>query len=153
MTLDDICSELNNWFDTNPNDGTKNRHFGNFTIENRTIDLSETGIKTGQYFRIVGSVYNDGIHQYPAFDLTDETFDGAIWLMVVPQEVVTIASEVQAWIDKYQTVDSPAMSPYTSESFGGYSYSKSGSSGANGDGSGTWQSQFRTSLSKWRKIR
>ena len=63
VTLTDLCDEMNNWFDTK-SDGTKDRVFGTFTIENGSIDLSGTGIKPGQYYRIIGSVFNDGVWQY-----------------------------------------------------------------------------------------
>jgi len=107
-------------------------------------------LQDGQYFRIVGSVFNDGVYQYPATGLTDETFDGAIWAMAIPSEVIALASDIEAWKEKYQSIDSPAMSPYNSESFGGYSYSKS--SGGSDDLSGTWQGAFADRLNHWRKI-
>lgn len=154
MMIDDICRELNNWFDETA-DGQRDRHFGTYEISGGEIDLSGIGAKAGQYFRIVGSVFNDGIHQYPATDLTDESFDGAVWLLRIPEEIVSLADEVGAWQDKYGSVDSPAMSPYNSESFGGYSYSKAsnGSNASNAGTSGTWQSQFASRLNKWRRIR
>ena len=153
--LEEICRELNNWFDTNPNDGSKNHYFGNFVIEDGAIDLSDTDIQPNQYFRIIGSVFNDGVYQYPATGLTDETFDGAVWAMAVPPSVIALSAEIEAWQDKYGGADSVAMSPFTSESFGGYSYSKSGRSGSSGAdaGAGTWQSAFANRLGKWRKIR
>jgi hypothetical protein len=154
--LEEICRELNNWFDSNPNDGTKNHYFGTFVIEDGNIDLSETDIQPSQYFRIIGSVFNDGVYQYPATGLTDETFDGAVWAMAVPPSVIALSAEIEAWQEKYGGVDSTAMSPYTSESFGGYSYSKSRGGSGNGSvdaGSGTWQSAFANRLYKWRKIR
>lgn len=64
VTLTDLCEVMNNWFDTK-SDGTKDRHFGTFTVVNGAIDLSGTGIRPGQYYRIIGSVYNDGVWQYP----------------------------------------------------------------------------------------
>lgn len=151
--LEELCRELNNWFDEK-SDGSKNRHFGTFVISNRQIDLSDTDIKAGQYYRIVGSVYNDGVYQYGINGLYDEEFDGAIWIMSIPQEVVNLSNEIDAWKAKYQTLDSPSMSPFNSESFGGYSYTKSsGSSNGNAALSGTWQGAFSSRLSKWRKIR
>jgi len=145
MMLDELCHELNNWFD-------KGRYFGDFQITDGMIDLSETDIQNGQYFRIAGSVFNDGVYQYPAEDLHDEVFDGAVWLMAVPQAVLDLAAEIEAWQAKYGGADSAAMSPFTSESFGGYSYSKG--SGSDGSGSsGSWQSAFASRLNQWRKIR
>ena len=142
--LAELCKELNNW------DFQKRaeKHFGVFTISNGEIELDF--LQEGQYFRIIGSLFNDGIYTYPAM-LKDETFDGAIWAMAIPDEVVALADEVEAWVAKYGGVNSTNMSPYNSESFGGYSYSKSGG-GASSDGTGTWQSAFASRLNKWRKI-
>ena len=154
MKIDDLCRELNNWFDRN-SDGTNNRYFGIFTIENGEIDLSETDIQNNQYFRIVGSVLNDGVYQYPASDLTDETFDGAVWLMKIPTEIFRIMKDINAWETKYGGADSIAASPFQSESFGGYSYAKTmnvNSMVTSGD-DGSWQKAFQSRLNKWRKIR
>jgi len=137
--LTELCKDLRNWFETD-------KVFGSFTITNGLIDL--TGIvQDGQYFRIVGSIFNDGVYQYPVFDLRDETFDGAIWPMAVPSAVLQIASEIGEWVGKYGSV---VNSPYTSESWMGYSYSKSGND-ANGN-SITWQNVFGKRLNQWRKI-
>ena len=163
--ISEICQELKNWFDE-ASDGTKTRYFGTFVIEDKTIDLSGTEIKSGQYFRIVGSIFNDGVYKYepevtPTQEhpethrpvLVDETFNGAVWAMAIPNEVIALAAEISDWVAKYGGVDSAAMSPFTSESFGGYSYSKgSGGSGATGQ-TGSWQSAFASRLNQWRKIR
>ena len=165
--LTELCQELNNWFDENPKDGTKNRFFGTFVIENSTIDLSETSVQNGQYFRIVGSVFNDGVYKFepevtPTQEhpethrpvLTDETFEGAVWAMSVPPSVVSLAKDIEDWQAKYGGVDSQAMSPFNSESFGGYSYSKSsGGSGTCGSNANSWQGVFASQMSKYRKIR
>ena len=82
-------------------------------------------------------------------NLTDELFVGSVWLMAVPKEVIDLDNEIQAWITKYgETVNSP----YQSESFGGYSYSKSSGGSPGGSSGPTWQSTFANQLNKWRKI-
>ena len=139
--LTELCKELKNWFETN-------KIFGDFTIENGTIDLSEFA-QDGQYFRIIGSVFNDGVYQYPNTNLKDETFNGAIWLMAVPPAVIDLASEIGAWVGKYGDV---VNSPYSSETWKEYSYTKE-SGYADGSGSSTsWQSVFSKRLNQWRKI-
>ena len=146
--LTELCKELNNWFD-------QFRCFGRYTIKDNVI-TGNYSLQNNQYFRIVGSVFNDGVYKYDEnLELVDEVFDGSIWAMAVPQEVIALASDIEAWKDKYQSIDSPAMSPYNSESFGGYSYSKSGgaSSSGNVDLSGTWQGAFADRLNHYRKIR
>lgn len=156
--IEEICRYLNNWFDRK-SDGTDDRYFGTFVVSNGSIDLSETDVMPNQYFRIVGSRFNDGVHKYEpevgAPTLTDETFNGAVWAMAVPPSVIALATEIEAWNEKYGGIESPAMSPYTSESFGGYSYSKASRSGSNGAGSSavTWQETSASKLNKYRKLR
>lgn len=145
--LTELCKEVNNWFECA-------KFFGRFTVTDGVI-IGNYSLQDNQYFRIVGSVFNDGVYKYDEnLELVDEIFDGSIWAMAVPPEVIALASDIEAWKDKYQSIDSPAMSPYNSESFGGYSYSKSGgaSSSGNVDLSGTWQGAFADRLNQYRKI-
>ena len=142
--LTELCQELRNWFD-------RERHTGAFEIVdgNLTADF----LAEGQYFRICGSIFNDGVHQYPVDILRDETFDGSVWALAIPEPVIKLADEIDKWREKYETADSAALSPFTSESFGGYSYTKSGSSGSTVDTGGvSWQNVFKTRLNRWRKI-
>lgn len=150
MELTDLCVELNNYFETS-------RVFGEFAITGGSIDLSALvtsgALHEGQFFRIAGSVFNDGVYQYPCTGLTDEVFNGAIWPMAVPSAAMGLLTDIQAWITA-NAGDNQLNSPYQSESFGGYSYSKINNSGAGASADvGTWQNQFRSRLNKWRKIR
>ena len=140
--LTELCQELRNWFE-------KEKHFGAFTIEGGQLTDSSF-LQDGQYYRIVGSVFNDGVHNQSDDDLVDESFDGAIWAMAVPPTVIALSEKINAWNAKYGTTD--AMSPFQSESFGGYSYSKASSSGAGGSSTPTWKSVFADELNRWRKI-
>lgn len=142
--LSEICSEINNYF----SNGLP-KYVGEIAITEGVLD--ECGLQQGQYYRIIGSVFNDGVHQHPADDLQDEVFNGAVWHMGVPKEVIDLANEIKDWQTKYGGADSAALSPFTSESFGGYSYSKG--TNANGGSSATWQSAFASRLNKWRKVR
>ena len=149
--LTELCKEINNWFNYN-----QPKYFGDFVIEGG--ELSDNyGLQEGQYYRIIGSIFNDGVHKYgdDTDVLYDEMFNGAIWAMAIPQEVIALAKEIEDWKDKYQSLDSPAMSPYNSESFGGYTYVKpqnmNRESAVNLDG--TWQGVFADRLNHWRKIR
>ena len=143
--LSQLCKEINNWFQYE-------YHFGNFKIEGGQLTDFDTIMKEGQYFRIVGSVLNDGVYEWPASDLKDEEFEGAVWLMAVPPDVIELDKKIDEWKEKYATVDSQALSPYQSESFGGYSYSK-GSGGEGSGKTGKWQGVFASELSRWRKLR
>lgn len=145
MTITDFCCELNNYFE-------KEIYLGEFTIEDGRIVLP-ADIKDGQYFRIVGSVFNDGVYQHPAAGLTDEVFRGAVWAMAVPPAAIALFTQIQEWDEKYSQ-NKAANSPFQSESFGGYSYSKGYSNSANGsDTTVSWQNQFKSRLNRWRKLR
>ena len=147
-TIFEVCSYLKNWFDRN-----QPKYFGNVSIINGA--LSETyDLKVGQYFRIVGSTLNEGVYQYPITTLTDETFNGAIWGMSLPKAFIALLDDIEAWKTKYASADSVAMSPFNSESFGGYSYSKSngGTGDTSKDKSGTWQGVFGARLAPYRKM-
>ena len=137
--LTELCAELRNYFEV-PN----GRQFGTFTISGGSIAPLDF-LQDGQYFRIVGSVFNDGVYQFPASGLTDEEFSGAIWAMAVPPAVVAIAEEIKNFVAS----DAGKTSAYTSESFGGYSYTKA--TDANGAPIG-WQKAFASRLNKWRKL-
>lgn len=138
--LEQVLMHLKNWFLV-----PGGIHEGTYTIEDGGITLPF--LENGQYFRILGSVFNDGLHQYPASDLKAETFEGTVWALAVPQAVIELAAEIEAW----QTKNGGAsVSPYQSESFGGYQYSKATDSESGG--AVTWQSAFRSRLNAWRKI-
>ena len=139
MILTEICAELRNWFVV-PN----GVHIQTYTISGGSIAPLDF-LQDGQYFRIVGSVFNDGVYQYPASDLTDEVFNGAVWEMAVPPAVIDLSAE----IDEYNKSDAGKASPFTSESFGGYAYTKA--TDASGAPIG-WQKAFASRLNQWRKL-
>lgn len=148
--LTELCGYLRNWFD-------RDRYIGKFEIVDGKIstNISMTLLEN-QYIRIVGSVLNDGVYQYHADGiegLQDEAFDGAVWSLAIPKVVVDLNAEIDAWKAKYEAVDGAAMSPFSSESFGGYSYQKNSNNteGSSG-GLGGWQNAFASRLSQWRKI-
>ena len=133
--LEKMCAECRNYF-------IKDIHFGTFKIESGAIEPLNF-LQEGQYFRIVGSVLNDGVYQYPSSDLVDETFDGAVWAMSVPPSFIALSAEIEDWQDK-----DGKPSAYTSESFGGYSYTKA----TNAKGQvATWKEVFAPQLNQYRR--
>ena len=138
--LEQVLMNIRRWF---PVEG--GIHSGTFTIKDGGITLPF--LADGQYFRICGSVFNDGLHQYNVLDLIDETFTGTICALAIPKAVIELADEIGKWQEKNGEA---SVSPYQSESFGGYSYSKA--TDAETGGAVTWQSAFKQQLSAWRKI-
>ena len=139
--LEQVLRHLNNWFLVEIHEGT-------FTVENGSITLPF--LLTNQYFRIVGSVFNDGLHQYPAVDLTGETFTGSVWALAVPKAVVALAEDIAAWEEKN---GESVLIPYTIESFGGYRYTKASGGKADTSAVTGWQDAFRGRLNDWRKLK
>ena len=138
--LEQVLMNIRNWF---PVKG--GIYSGTFTIKDGGITLPF--LADGQYFRICGSVFNDGLHQYNVLDLTDETFTGTIWALAIPKAVIELAVEIEVWQKKNGDA---SVSPYQSESFGGYQYSKATDSASGG--AVTWQSAFRSRMNAWRKL-
>ena len=126
-----VCAHIHNYF--------KRRVFqGSYTIENGALALD--ALKPGQYFRIIGSAFNDGVFLYPADGLTDETFTGEIWEMCPPRLFLDLVSRIEAWEAKY------GDSPYASEDvIGVYSYTRS-------DGGKGWAGAFAGELNPFRKL-
>jgi hypothetical protein len=135
--LDEILAEIRNYFAVSV-------HRGDYEVIGGRLSPLDF-LQNGQYFRIVGSVMNDGVYRYPYSGLTDETFSGEIWALAVPPTLIALAAD----IEEYEKKAKETVSPYTSESFGGYSYSKATDS--NGAPI-TWQTAFAKRLNKWRKI-
>lgn len=143
--LTEICAEIKNYFSS-----CSDKYYGKFKVENGTL-APPLLMQNGQYYRIIGSVFNDGVHKQ-GDELIDESgFSGSVWLMRVPKDLEDLADQITEWCTKNEAIDSPAMSPFNSESFGGYSYSKDGGNSATN--AGTWQGVFASKLNKYRKIR
>ena len=138
ITMNGLCDNLHNYFE-------REKHIGTFKVENGGISLPF--LLDGQYFRIIGSVMNDGVYKYPCTELTDESFCGEVWAMGVPPALVALLADINAWIAKY---GESTEGPYQSESFAGYSYTKAKDSQSNDVV--TWETMFRARLSRWRKI-
>lgn len=142
--LVEVLQYLRNWF-------RRSIAYGTVIIKDGRIESiggeSTDGLfQVGQYIRILGSVLNDGIYQLNTCELIDETFEGAVWGLAIPRAVLDLVAEIEAWQTKNGDT---AASPFTSESFGGYSYSKGGG-GTEGDTS--WRTAFASRLNPWRKI-
>lgn len=141
--LENVLSHLKNWFLVP--DGV---YEGTYTIKNGALELPF--LQNGQYYRICGSVFNDGLHKYGDSSdiLADEEFTGTVWALAIPKAVIELAETIAQWEEKN---GEGSRSPYNSESFGGYSYSKATDSATGG--AVTWETAFRVQLNKWRKVK
>jgi hypothetical protein len=74
----------------------------------------------------------------------NETFTGTVYPLKVPPDFVLLATEITAW-----RTNARESSPYVSENFPHYSYSKA--RGANGEAI-TWQQQFAGRLTPYKRM-
>lgn len=144
--LNEICEHLHNFFDRRDGEYI-DRSADTFTISSGVISPLSSSLVAGQYIRVVGSLLNDGIYLLPSnftiSTLVNETFTGAIFGLAIPKDLVTLDSEITAFV-----AANPA-SWYVSESFGGWSGTKA--TGANGAAL-SWESVYAKRLNRWRKV-
>ena len=131
--LEAVLRHINNWFE-------RTALTGEFVASGGSLKGVDWA---GDYYRIIGSVNNDGLHRFTERDLTDEEFTGTVWLLAIPQAFLDLVSEIEEWSEANKP------SAYSSESFGGYSYSRATDSAGNPT---TWQGAFASRLNAWRKL-
>lgn len=117
---------------------------GTFSIEDGAIDLPF--LVEGQFYRIIGSARNDGVHCYGDALLYDETFSGVVIPMNVPDAFLNLVEEIQIW---QSTCGVKIAGTFHSESFGGYSYTRGTSKEGNAL---SWKDQFGGRLSPYKKV-
>lgn len=147
--IGEICAEIKNYFVYEGD-----RYIGDWVIFNGVI--SPILELPTNYIRIQGSRLNDGVHQVDAMNLKDEAFHGAINIMSPPSHFLSLCDEIAEWQGKNGGIGSANMSPFSSESFGGYSYNKGAlNSGSNSSGQivPTWKNVFASRLKQYRRIR
>lgn len=166
-TIEVLCAECNNYHDYD-------RKYGTYTIENGIITLPF--LAENQFFRIVGSKFNDGVYIYVKDGIVcrASTWEEAIdadynWLDLRQQYWGDIAGhdlidetftgsiwamnmpraffDLSKEIAAYNATDAAKTTPYTSENISGYySYSK-----ASAD-SNIWFNVFAHKLKRWKKV-
>lgn len=147
MDLSRICANLRNYFIQVSQDV----YTGTYTVSDHDI-TPLTSLIDGQYFRVVGSVLNDGVYQYGNTEsmskLKDETFNGAIWAMRVPQSFLDLVADYDRLNAKVEEL-ALVSAGFASESFDGYSYTLS--SGAPAELL-QWKSRLDSELNQYRRI-
>ena len=147
--LTEICAEIKNYFCYN-----KDKHTGKFKIEDGKL-IPRLDFVT-DYFAVFGSRKNNGVHKVLDDDLVDEEeFTGSVWIMSPPEAFLALAEEIADWQKVNGAADSAALSPFYSESFGGYSYTKSAgsTSKAGNSAAASWQDAYASRLNLYRRVR
>lgn len=150
MSIYEVCLEVHNFFCTG-----SDIHAGTYTIAGGELTNCDFLLEN-QYFRIKGSHFNDGVYQYNADSLAalvPETFVGSIWAMSPTRDFIDLCRKMDEWEAKYGGADSVAMSPYTSENFGGeYSYSKPAGGSADGGAGYSAINAYANDMKKYRRL-
>lgn len=141
-TLTGLCRDLKNWdFDKGAE-----IHKGMFSIENGVLDVDF--LKDGQYYRVMYSLFNDRVWKRGTDELTDETFDGSVWAMWVPLEVLDLSDEIGRFNSKVDELGLVEKG-FASESFGGYTYNLMTGAPAM---MVEWKKRIDSKMGRWRKI-
>ena len=142
--LSEICAYLHNYFDYE-------RHYGDISIIGGVIfcngeQISLDGV---QHFALFRNRIPLGVFsEVPS----DKTFEGAIWLMDIPDAIINADKWADDWMKTNGSADSATNSGFQSESFGGYSYNKGTNSSGKGGSSVFDNAQFNRMLSPYRKL-
>ena len=91
--LQEILDYIHNYF-------VKEVYRGTFKIESGSLTVDF--LQNGQYYKIVGSVFNDGVHKYldNTDVLIDEEFQGEIWAMAVPKGILDLEADIHRFRGK-----------------------------------------------------
>lgn len=166
-TIEALCAETHNYHETD-------KVIGDFTIESGNIKLPF--LCKNQFFRIVGSKFNDGVYIYVEGGLVigaatwEEAVDESInWLdvrekywgdlagndlidesfhgAIWPMNMPRAFFDLSKEIAAYNASEEAKVKPFTSESISGYySYSKTGTD------SNLWYNVFAHKLRRWKKV-
>lgn len=146
--ISQVCAEIRNYFTYDTD-----KHTGTFKVEGGVL-VPSVEIPAG-YYAVFGSRKNNGVHKDTDVLKDEGEFDGSVWAMSIPDDFLALVGDIDDWQKKYGGADSESMSPFQSESFGGYSYSKAAGSTSGGANavSSTWQGVYAARLNRWRRAR
>lgn len=165
-SIEALCGETHNYHETD-------RVIGEYTIENGNISLPF--LVNGQFFRIHGSKFNDGVYIYSKdYIIRDATWGDILndninwgslteedWGNLKHAELIDESFTGAIWpmrmpraflklaqeIETYNESEAAKASPYTSESISGhYSYTKASVTDS------AWENVFSAKLKRWRKV-
>ena len=145
-TLTEFCQRAKNWFDIKSDHTPYGHYSGTITISDNSISVNGEPLDIPtEYFRLIDSFKDNGVHKV-GDELTDETFNGSVWLMVIPDSVTALVDNViQDAIDNGRII----KSPFVSESHKGYTYNLGATK--NGTRPSIWDF-YESDITPWRKI-
>lgn len=138
-----VCRSLPRFFERSSESGT-------FTIENEILTGNTGTYLVGSYIALTGSILNNGVYLVNDSMITlqgarNETFDGIIYQLAIPQDFLSMVEEIQSNIEA--TAKQDAGQGITSFSFGGYSESRA----TTADGVvASWREVYKSRLTPYR---
>ena len=144
--LTEICQYLHNYFEYE-------KLFGDVIVTASSVSANGkiVALEEGQYFALFRGRIPLGIFKN-GDELKPRHFEGAVWLLDIPDAILNADTWAENWKAKNGSVDSVANSALNSESFKGYSYSK-GTNKEGKDGSSIFDNaQFSAMLNPYRKL-
>ena len=165
-SIEALCGETHNYHELD-------RVVGDYAIENGNISLPF--LVNGQFFRIQGSKFNDGVYIYSReYIIREATWEDVLkdnkdwnalteeeWGNLKHAELIDESFTGAIWpmrmpraflklaqeIEEYNESEAAKPSPYTSESISGhYSYTKASAAES------AWENVFSAKLKRWRKV-
>lgn len=147
VLAEEVLSHLHNWFVRDSS------VFTNVSIADGALPEDVASyVPEGAFYRIEGSLMNDGLHKVGVDELeTEDVSRVKISVLAIPRPLLAIIDEIADWEDKYGEV---AKGPFFSESFGGYEYEIRGYSsyGAASSSMSGWRLAFANRLNPWRRM-
>lgn len=146
--LTKICNYLKNFFETE-------RIIGDVVISEGKVSVNGNAVEIAKdaYFALFHQHFVTGVFKYGTDELADGSFRGAVWLMDIPKAIFDAAEWGEAWNAQHGNADSQANTPFDSESFGGYAYTKAQSSTSANGSSVFNNAQFIAMILPYRRIR
>jgi len=148
VMLERVLSHIHNWFER-----------GTSSVAGVSEGSLTPGpdVPSGAWYRLQGSLLNDGLHLHPADDLVDEEFNGTVTVLAIPRPLLQVVDEISQWVaDTAGAEEFARKAKFQSESFGGYSYTLRGdlnaSQSADGRSLSGWRAKFAQDLNPWRRI-
>lgn len=137
VQVENVMRHVNNFFD-------RARYTGHFFISGGKITLPmELPEKT--WIAISGSMWHDGVHELQSpYDLPapDEEFDGTVYILHPPASFLDLCKSIAEYDEK------TPVGAFMSESFGSYSYTRTGGQ----NGVKTWQEAYALQLRPYRRM-
>lgn len=143
--LEKVLYHLHNWF------VRERLELGDASISDGQLpEEAAEAVPVGAYYRIQGTLLNDGLYLRGEEELRDEESDMVVSVLAIPRPLLSLVDEIDAWQQKNGAATD---GPYYQEQFGDYKYTLKGfSTYGSANGIDGWRLAFRDQLTPFRKM-